>query len=253
MAEIGTFEVPYDPAVGTHVPEFRCAPAGRLTGCIVTGDTDFLELYEMLGLEPGCDLATLQLAYRRRISALHPDRHADADPSSAPMELHRLTTSYRAAILFYRTHGRLPGNVASSGHLKSTHTMRRGSAIPNQPASTKPSRKRSRIWVLFILSSVIIAILYKRPGDVTPQQTQTVSSSAGWHEAAAPDDRELKLGMQKEQVRHLLGEPDMVEGNRWDYGPSWILFGNGHVVDWYGSPLRPIKTSSSTPDSSERP
>jgi hypothetical protein len=46
----------------------------------------------------------------------------------------------------------------------------------------------------------------------------------------------------------MLGEPDSVHGNRWEYGPSWVRFEDGRVSDWYSSPLRELGATTRTPD-----
>lgn len=51
--------------------------------------------------------------------------------------------------------------------------------------------------------------------------------------------------MDSGTVRTLEGEPVMISGQRWDYGPSWIRFEDDHVVDWYSSPLHSLKAARS--------
>lgn len=58
--------------------------------------------------------------------------------------------------------------------------------------------------------------------------------------------------MDPETVRTLEGEPVMINGERWDYGPSWIRFEDHQVVDWYSSQLRPLKARRSPTDPVER-
>ena len=82
----------------------------------MAGDTDFLVLYEELGLSPGIsDLDAFKQAYRRRVAQLHPDRqavgHADTD------RLQRLTRLYGAALAFEQRYGRLPAAAAGTRRL----------------------------------------------------------------------------------------------------------------------------------------
>ena len=79
----------------------------------MAGDTDFLVLYEVLGLAPGTsDLDAFKQAYRRRVAQLHPDRQvfgqADTD------RLQRLTRLYGAALAFEHRYGRLPAAAAGT-------------------------------------------------------------------------------------------------------------------------------------------
>jgi hypothetical protein len=59
----------------------------------------------------------------------------------------------------------------------------------------------------------------------------------------------LQIGMTTEAVRHIEGQPLLLGDSRWDYGPSWIRFEKGRVVDWYSSPMRPLNIDSSNPPS----
>ena len=75
--------------------------------------TDFLRLYQELGLVPGASLEDLRRAYRRRVSELHPDRSGQSCTASLPgaaERLQRITVLYGAATQFYRQHGRLPAS-----------------------------------------------------------------------------------------------------------------------------------------------
>jgi hypothetical protein len=53
--------------------------------------------------------------------------------------------------------------------------------------------------------------------------------------------------MTRDDVREALGEPSSVHGERWEYGPSWVRFDDGRVVDWYSSPLRSLGAVTATP------
>ncbi|PTR33849.1 hypothetical protein C8J98_10234 [Luteibacter sp. OK325] len=77
-------------------------------------ETDFLDLYGKLRLEPNCTLADFKQAYRRHVAAWHPDRRRGSRADAlAAARLQRLTAQYSAAMEFHRRHGRLPGAVSS--------------------------------------------------------------------------------------------------------------------------------------------
>lgn len=220
----------------------------------MTGDTDFLELYQALGLEPGCDLATFQLAYRRRISLLHPDRQDfDAEQNVTSVQLNELTTAYRAAMQFYRTHGRLPGEPASTRHCPPNHVRIRPSLSP-MPSQQPRKRRRPGLWVLVLFVVAIIAVFWTHPESPSPppMDPQTIPVPADLTHQQPSGSLLLELGMPQQEARRIQGEPDMIEGNRWDYGPSWILIEDGKVADWYSSPLRPLNVSASTPREERR-
>lgn len=71
---------------------------------------DLTLLYSQLGLRPDCSLAELQLAYRRRISELQPNRlePGSQSPESSAL-LRNLIWLYTSASRFHRRYGRLPG------------------------------------------------------------------------------------------------------------------------------------------------
>jgi hypothetical protein len=76
----------------------------------VADETDFLDLYGKLRLEPSCTLAEFKQAYRRHVAAWHPDRRRGSRADAlAAARLQRLTAQYSAAMEFHRRHGRLPG------------------------------------------------------------------------------------------------------------------------------------------------
>lgn len=77
-------------------------------------ETDFIDLYGKLRLEPSCTLAEFKQAYRRHVAAWHPDRRRGSRADAlAAARLQRLTAQYSAAMEFHRRHGRLPGAVAA--------------------------------------------------------------------------------------------------------------------------------------------
>lgn len=49
------------------------------------------------------------------------------------------------------------------------------------------------------------------------------------------------IGSTQDEVRRAQGKPDYVAENSWEYGMSKVYFSNGLVVDWYSSPLDPLK------------
>lgn len=80
----------------------------------VADETDFIDLYGKLRLEPNCSLADFKQAYRRHVAAWHPDRRRGSRADAlAAARLQRLTAQYSAAMEFHRRHGRLPGAPAS--------------------------------------------------------------------------------------------------------------------------------------------
>jgi hypothetical protein len=233
-------------------------------------ETDFLELYRRLGLNPGCELAELKQAYRRHVAALHPDRNQGrpADARDAA-RLQRLTAQYSAAMDFHRRHGRLPGapQTASPGGATGARELSgdvreapdpfsfRGGkqeSLRHDDASFHSERRpRGRVAVLLIVVALgIFGWAAYEAGQAnsssgTEEDTSTPhsSESASPHESAAPADV-LHIGMSAQSVRAVEGEPLAMHGDLWEYGPSWIRFDHDEVVDWHSSPLRPLHTEA---------
>lgn len=88
---------------------------------------DLTLLYSELGLRPNCSLEELQLAYRRRISELHPRRPGTKLQSQDSAYLCDLIDLYTTATRFHRRYGRLPGEAPH-------RTAGRG---PSQPGASR--------------------------------------------------------------------------------------------------------------------
>ena len=211
-------------------------------------ETDFLDLYRILGVRPDCELIEFKQAYRRRVLVLHPDRRGNDDSDLIASErLQRLTALYGAAIRFEREHGRLPGAMAA----RPVHHHVHGVADALPPKRTRAAQRGSR-WLLVALAAAGLGWLWWGSGPQVPDPTSgpiATTTSAQLRDRPAPPSstppQHLELGMDSGTVRTLEGEPVMINGQRWDYGPSWIRFEGNHVVDWYSSQLRPLKASRS--------
>lgn len=215
---------------------------------------DFLALYRDLGLDASCSLAAFRQACRRRIAARHPDRAAaqrdqgstqSGNGSVLPIE--QLIALYVAGVRFHRAHGRLPGAPAD------------GLALRRQVpvvGTARPPVSRARRWpgvglpaalaaIVVVISG--IALLVGDQGDaasvadsgraVTDGTTDTLRDGAM---ATVRKHARLRVGMTPETVRAIQGEPIRINEDLWDYGPSWLRFEDGQLVDWYSSPLRPL-------------
>lgn len=216
----------------------------------MSDDTDFVALYDELGLDAECGLATFKSAYRRRVAKLHPD-HPGA-PSDLS-RLQRLNRLYSAALEFHRIHGRLPGAPRPIGAAAARRT-RAGSieALAGSPrrsataefSATAPmagfSRRRRYLLMLGLLALLLYWLGAQRtsvptldpegPGDAVQPGLR-----------AAEAEKRVAVGMSGEQVQRIQGMPSIQHEQRWDYGPSWIEFRCGQVTGWYSSPLQPLR------------
>lgn len=210
-------------------------------------DTDFVALYDELGLDSECSLAEFRHAYRRRVAQLHPDH---PDNSSDISRLQRLNRLYAAAIEFQRTHGRLPGAI------RAHRIEARSDAFTSSdaPAFDSPSMSGSgSYWRYVLLVAVLGSVLY---GLSIQEPATTISDAVESTDAPRQDlhrpvvEELLAIGMNGSQVRRIQGDPFNSHEHRWEYGPSWILFDCGKVVDWYSSPLHPLHVRGSSPAAS---
>ena len=207
-------------------------------------ETDFLALYKLLDLKPDCAPAELKHAYRRRVAALHPDResHRAAVPHAAE-QLQYLTALYGAAMDFHRRHHRLPGALGAVARPQERR-------FPEQRAeATRANQQRGRWWpVALVLAAVAGAVWIMQPSPEYATIAYPAAPPLVDTEVPAPlGPSVLALDMDPRTVQMLQGTPILISGDRWEYGPSWILFDRDKVFDWYSSPLRPLRTGSTHP------
>jgi hypothetical protein len=206
--------------------------------------TDFLDLYGKLGLDSDCGVAEFKQAYRRHVAMLHPDRPTgiQTDPETAG-PLQELIAQYGAAMEFYRRHGRLPGALMSSGF-----TMRDTAARPSRHPPAPPGASRSKLLVA--LATIGTGVLLWNIATMA-LLTDTTSTQTPANEDSEPLGPMVKpllsIGMSADGVRAIEGEPLFIHGDRWEYGPSWISFDEGAVIDWYSSPLHPLRVADRRP------
>ena len=224
----------------------------------MTVGVDFQRLYHEFGLEPQASIDDLKLAYRRRVSALHPDR-MDTDPISkhlAGEHLTRLTTLYNAALRFHQQHGRLPGaSTPVRGDLARPSV--RGDAAPMQghPVIDRGGEAASgqvRWWLLGMVAIGLLVWAVSRLAEledaIAPEPAPTATVRVPSPAAAAPTAPRapgIRVGMRADDVLNVQGAPVARTDERWDYGPSWIRFDEGRVVEWYSSPLRALRIDRS--------
>ncbi|MBS0433240.1 MAG: J domain-containing protein [Proteobacteria bacterium] len=144
----------------------------------MSGDTDFILLYEELGLTPDrCSLDEFKRAYRRRVSNLHPDRRPNAVDEDSPEAMQRLTSLYGAAIAFERRFGRLPGAgpapqrrhvTTPAGGYSTIHTAPGLGMRREFPSTPEPRSLRKRV-ILALLILLALAWALWGVGTITSQ------------------------------------------------------------------------------------
>jgi hypothetical protein len=233
----------------------------------VADETDFIDLYGKLRLEPGCTLAEFKQAYRRHVAAWHPDRRRSGRADAiAAARLQRLTAQYSAAMEFHRRHGRLPGaplgpRVAvvpqdtDAGELaeipETTPEPAAWSGHANEASRIEepPARTHATRWWL-LAAAVVIAVA---AWSLIPATDEPEASTDDEPAAAATPSHHVApsasfgLGSSESEVLAIEGEPMGRTDDRWEYGPSWVRFENDQVVDWYSSPLRGLHVTTPHP------
>ena len=107
-------------------------------------------------------------------------------------------------------------------------------------------------WLIPI-ALVAIGILFWGVSAVVPQPEETTDSAANDNDARladVPAAPMLAVGMSPENVRAIEGDPVAIRDDLWEYGPSWVRFDHGSLVDWYSSPLHALKTTRTRPSAS---
>lgn len=215
--------------------------------------TDFIDLYRELGIQLDCSMDEFQLAYRRRVADLHPDRAG----ASGEEALKSLNLRYAAAFDFHRHYGRLPGaapapapgvqpkSLEPLGPLNSPQQYGMEDALPGQSEGRGPSKVI--VYGMMLVAALLIwwlsrydtASTWIRGGGIAMNERDMGPETAS----------ALRLGMSPHSVITVLGEPASREyGDKyWVYGSSWVRFECEAVVDWYSSPPSPLQTSRSRP------
>jgi len=235
----------------------------------MSAPTDFLRLYQELGIAPGSSIEEIKRAYRRRVSELHPDRPGNllyASTEEAAARLQQITAHYNAALQFHRQHGRLPGSIVPP---RAAALVEVAGPPPADTETAPATRSRMRVHVLIaILIAAVLAWLAwsdtsDAPGTDTPADIENAAETKAPEpvpapveedvdvpvaESPPPPPRELDIGMTVEEVSRIEDAPVVRDDGRWYYGPSWILFERGKVTDWYSSPLRPLRHATMHPE-----
>ncbi len=211
----------------------------------MSDDTDFVSMYEELGLDAECGMDAFKRAYRRRVAVLHPDMQGAA--SDLP-RLQRLNRLYEATLDFHRLHGRLPGapapRIARAATPTPTPTSASASAVGDEPAGAEAPPLRTGRRRYLLIGALVAALLYWLGAART--SVPTLDPAGPGDDAATvawqpPPPQQLELGMSTGQARRILGDPTAEHAARWQYGPSWVDFECGKVAGWYSAPGKPLR------------
>ncbi len=225
-------------------------------------NSDFSRLYAELGLQPDCSLDEFKLAYRRRIGELHPDRHRDS-PVDSDLPLKDIIALYAKATRFHGQHGRLPGsapraavvNVANASPAWRAHDAGRtpgprnlGAANDDIPKAAPTSRRGALLAIGSVVALLVLVVSWDWNSSASDQPAANTDTRVDPAVAVvAANTGTISLGMDTATVLAIQGEPVSMRDGQWDYGPSWLRFEEGKLVDWYSSPMRRLKTADAAP------
>jgi hypothetical protein len=222
---------------------------------------DFARLYARLGLPPDCTLEQFKHACRRRIAQLHPDKSPGAAPSMPDLPVSELISLYVSAVRFHRRHGRLPGGQpVATTRAKAplqAHPIAHASEATTPDADEAAPPLSWRTWLLAAAAVALLLALFTAldrefvPADQAPAHpasTEAAQDSGPAIEPSATMPSRIELGMDRATVLAIQGEPLQHDARDWLYGPSWIRFEKGRVVDWYSSPLYRLRVATPTPE-----
>ncbi len=211
----------------------------------MTDQTDFMGLYHDLGIGADCTLDTFRLAYRRRVAELHPDRAG----SGHEEELKALNLRYEAVLDFHRLHGRLPGAAPEPVSRPQRRVTVSASTEAIETTSSQNAATLPRSTVLLGLALVLTLIWWLSPEIDAPAPPAGSGTTAQLMTPDTTISQTLQVGMTPSSTIAMLGQPVSWDKDNtlWLYGPSWVRFHCSRVIDWYSSPLQPLKVASSRP------
>lgn len=219
---------------------------------------DFALLYARLGLPPDCTLEQFKHACRQRIAQLHPDKSPGAASSMPDLPISELISLYVSAVRFHRRHGRLPGGqpvaIARATPSPQARPVAHASEAPDADGAAPPPSWHT--WLLVAAAVALLLALFAAldresvPADhaaANPPPAEAAQGRDPAIETAAITPSQLELGMDQATVLAIQGEPLHHDDRDWLYGPSWIRFEKGRVVDWYSSPLYRLRVATPAP------
>jgi len=231
-------------------------------------DTNWLELYQTLGIEPGCEWSQVQTAYRRMAQSRHPDRFEEGSTEhrEAQDQIIEINHAYAKLSAYYKTHGYLPGNrysapktdrkPGSSGQSRSeTATSRSGSSwrVPAENRKKPFLRRRSTILLSLALAYGAYHLwpldryLSEAPGEyesAEPGENPETPPTALLGESRSsiePANSFFGPGSTMGEVYAVQGNPTRTSGSTWYYGNSSVTFAKGIVDSWKEDPDFPLK------------
>lgn len=222
--------------------------------------TNYRCCYETMELQPGATWRDVRRSFKHLVQCWHPDKYEqDAEAKQVAEErLREINKAYLAFSEYYSQHGKMPltaGSSTADWQFQKTSGM----DFVNTHEVNKQARSRPRniVGTKWLLVSLIFGILVfgviwlrQTPGPVMElsknKENSLIVKKAPRREVKVErglprDEKEpIRIGSSAEEVLEIEGEPLMKMERRWDYGPSFIEFRRGKVINWHSSVLRPL-------------
>lgn len=192
----------------------------------MSDDTDFVSMYEELGLDAGMRHARVQAGLspppRGRAPSRHPGHRLGSSPPATPEPPLRGDAGFPPPA---RTAAGRVGTTASRvpPWPPPTTTAPVREAPAGEAIAPRGGRRR-----YLLIGALAAALLYWLGAGRTSVPTLDPAGPGGDAATAAwqPASRKrLELGMSIDQARRILGDPTTEHAARWQYGPSWVVRG----------------------------
>ncbi|MDJ0656319.1 MAG: J domain-containing protein [Xanthomonadales bacterium] len=215
-------------------------------------DPDFDRYYRLLEVTPEEGWKAVQIAYRKKAQAYHPDRAGGHEriEKIAKLRFEEVTEAYEQLKRYRRIFGDLPPTGL-------TVSGRAGSDRPKRPNSTAPDAgstetdfgvsnaakfenevSQSSPWLTRSMTAVVAIIIgavwfsKSDPGDAPSLPAETRSGESSAKDTGAADAGVMFVGMPIGQLIDGWGRPDRTIGDVWYYGDVTITLAHGKVLRW---------------------
>lgn len=189
--------------------------------------------YRLLGVPRDCTWPDVQRSYRKAAQRLHPDKADGRDPA----KFHELNQAYTSLKKYYQTFGVLPSLEPSA-----TEPATAKPAAAAKPPPAPDNQPRQRLGTIMALLAIPPLLYLTWPREAAPPASTDRLKPTVKTPATAVQPR-ITIGLSKQEVLRIQGQPLLTSQQKWDYGVSSIYFENGLVIGWYNARSAPLRVS----------